>query len=65
MKLPGGVLAQAALVSQLLAEVEHTSTDVMEGNNCTIDNYELLTRTRDTISSVSLVTGAGEATRYM
>ena len=37
VKLPGGVLAQAALVSQLLAPLEHSSiSDVGEGNNCIV-----------------------------
>ena len=31
VKLPGGVLVQAALLSQLLAGVEHTSTGVANG----------------------------------
>ena len=65
VKLPS-VLSQAALLSQLLAPLEHSSiSDVGKGNNCIVDNHELLTNTCDTISSVSRVTGKNCWNQYI
>ena len=65
VKLPG-VFVHIALVLQLSIPAEHSSisdTYVRKGDNCIMDNYDKLTNAFHTISSISLVTGASEATR--